>query len=145
MNDEPHIGHDASGTLDKLGKIGKRIARHAAETCLRPEVFEYLYSDNAVSCIARRHKISMATVTNRVRRAGFDLRGRGRNRRKEPLPEHKSMLRLVGKLTYNQIGERFGCSKQNVQQICKRWPAWVGKRHQQGIIRAKKAKLKAIL
>ena len=146
MNDEPQtpakasIRHDASGTLDKFGKNGKRIARHVAEACPHPEIFEYLYSDLAVSAIARRHKISMATVTNRVRSAGFDLRGRGRNRRKEPLPGQKSMLKLVGELTYEQIGQRFGCRKQNVQRLCKRWPAWIRKRHQRGTFRDEQAK-----
>ena len=82
---------------------------------------EYQAREKTTDEIATAHNVCPATLTVWAKKAGVPLRGRGRRRSNEPSPRNRLILALAKTLTYEQIGSRFGISKQGVWRIVKRW------------------------
>ena len=77
------------------------------------------------SKIAARYRISASTLTVLARKAGIPLRSRGRRMETKPSPIQKKILQMARHATYQAVGRKFGCSKQRVFAIVKRWRALV--------------------
>jgi hypothetical protein len=75
--------------------------------------------------IAEKHAISPSMVICHVRAAGCVGRKRGRRRLLKPSPAQLEILRKVNTMPLCELAKQYGCSKQHVHQLKKRWPAWV--------------------
>jgi len=75
--------------------------------------------------IAEKHAISPSMVIYHVRAAGCVGRKRGRRRLLEPSPAQLEILRKVNTMPLCELAKQYGCSKQHVHQLKKRWAAWV--------------------
>ncbi len=82
---------------------------------------EYMTGTAKVGEIAARFGVSPATISTRARLLGLPKRRRGRRPHAEPPPRHREIIQLAKDRTYEQIADQFGCSKQRVHQILKRW------------------------
>jgi hypothetical protein len=74
--------------------------------------------------IAEKFGVCPSTLTVWAENAGLVLRKRGRRMQTEPNARQRAMLDMAQYATYEQVGIRFGCAKQAVQRIVKRWKAW---------------------
>src|SRR6266498_2274459 len=85
---------------------------------------EYELRQETVYLIAKRHGITPSALTARAKRLGLPLRQRGRWAAAEPCPRDRIIIQLSDELTYEDVGTRFGVSKQRVHQILRRWVHW---------------------
>lgn len=84
-------------------------------------VHDYATTDMPSSEIAKKYRVSLGAITAWVKRAGFQLRGRGRRRRQQPNARAIRVLALVELYTYENAAKRLGTTKQNIYRIVKRW------------------------
>lgn len=75
--------------------------------------------------IAEKHDISPSMVIYHARAAGCVGRKRGRRRLSEPSPAQLEILRKINTTPLCELAKQYGCSKQHVHQLKKRWAAWV--------------------
>ena len=75
--------------------------------------------------IADKHGISTATITVWVKKAGMKLRKQGRKKAERPTPQQMEVLKQASVLKYDQVGLRFGCSKQAIHRVVSRWRNWM--------------------
>src|SRR4051812_30924040 len=85
------------------------------------EIAQYLNSAETTKMIATRFGITPATLTQRAKRWGVPLRGRGRKPASAPSERSRQILELAKTQTYEAVGDLVGCSKQRVHQIVKKW------------------------
>jgi transposase len=74
--------------------------------------------------IAARHGVSPSSLTVWARNAKIGLRGRGREKAKQPDARQREILEMCETLVYEDVAERFGMTKQRVSKIVKRWKDW---------------------
>jgi hypothetical protein len=94
---------------------------HGDNGALPPELVEYMSSRETAGRIAAKYGLSPATLTNRAKKFGVLLRGRGRRAASSPNLKHSLILSLTQHLTYEEVGRKAGCSKQRIHHIVKRW------------------------
>lgn len=86
---------------------------------------DYVNSPNtSVTAIAEKHGVSPSTLTVWAKKANIRLRGRGRESQRQPGARTREILELADSLTLEDVGARFGMSKQRVSRIVKRWKDW---------------------
>jgi transposase-like protein len=78
----------------------------------------------SVTAIAEKHGVSPSTLTVWAKKAKIRLRGRGRESQRQPSARTREILELADTLTQEEVGERFGMSKQRVSRILRRWKDW---------------------
>jgi transposase-like protein len=88
-------------------------------------VAAYRETGLTVKEIAEKHDISPSMVTYHARAAGCVGRKRGRRHLVEPSPAQLEILRKVNTMPLCELAKQYGCSKQHVHQLKKRWAAWV--------------------
>lgn len=86
---------------------------------------DYLRGDLYTREIAKKHGVSPSTITAWATSAGVKLRSRGRHKQDEPTVRQKKIIELAQVLKYDEVGSRFGISKQAVHRILIRWKAFV--------------------
>lgn len=86
---------------------------------------DYLRGELYTREIAKRHEVSPSTITAWATAAGVKLRSRGRHKQDEPTVRQKKIIELAQVLKYDEVGRRFGISKQAVHRILIRWKAFV--------------------
>jgi transposase len=74
--------------------------------------------------IAAKYDVSASTLTVWAKKAKIALRGRGRDKMRQPDARTREILQTAETLTLDETGKRFGMSKQRVQKIIKRWKDW---------------------
>jgi transposase len=84
------------------------------------------YANTTISTkdIAARYDVSASTLTVWAKKAKIALRGRGRDKMKQPDARTREILEMADALTLEETGERFGMTKQRVAKIVKRWNGW---------------------
>lgn len=85
---------------------------------------EYVNTDTPTIEIAERYKVSPSTLTVWAKKAGIKLRGRGRDKMRQPDARTREILETAETLTLDETGKRFGISKARVGKIVKRWANW---------------------
>jgi hypothetical protein len=101
----------------------KRAVVHS-DAVMKAALDDYVnHPEMYTSTIAKKHKISTATITVWATNAGIPLRSRGLHKMDAPTPRHKEILELAKILPYEQVGDRFGITKARVGAIVKRWKA----------------------
>jgi transposase-like protein len=78
----------------------------------------------SASSIATKHGVSPSTLTVWAKKARIKLRGRGRESQRQPTCRTRDILELAESLTLDDVGKRFGMTKQRVSRIVKRWKDW---------------------
>lgn len=86
---------------------------------------DYQKRDLTVEEIALKYGVSSATLTVWAKKAGIDLRNRGRKKQDAPNARQMEIIKLASIYRYAQVGERFGMAKQSIHRIVKRWRHWV--------------------
>jgi hypothetical protein len=86
---------------------------------------DYQKPDLTTEEIALKHGISSATLTVWAKKVGVPLRRRGRRKYEMPTPRQREILRLASVYRYDEVGKRFGVSKQCIHQTVQRWREWV--------------------
>lgn len=86
---------------------------------------EYLRGELYTKEIAKKYGVSPSTITAWATTAGVKLRSRGRHKQEEPTVRQKKIIELAQVLKYDEVGRRFGISKQAVHRILIRWKAFV--------------------
>lgn len=86
---------------------------------------DYLRGDLYTKEIAKKYGVSPSTITAWATTAGVKLRSRGRHKQDEPTVRQKKIIELAQVLKYDEVGRRFGISKQAVHRILIRWKAFV--------------------
>ena len=71
--------------------------------------------------LARRHGVSLSTISHWARKANLTQKPRGRRSLDKPNATQQEMIELSAHLTLAKIAERFGVSRQRVHQVLKRW------------------------
>lgn len=95
------------------------------DTVMSDALKDYVNSPTTpVTTIAEKHGVSPSTLTVWARKAKIKLRGRGRERQRQPNAKTREILELAQTLTLEDVGKRFGMSKQRVGKIVKRWKGW---------------------
>lgn len=74
--------------------------------------------------IAAKYNVSASTLTVWARKAGIQLRGRGRDRNEEPDARTRAILEAAAALKQEEVAARFGITKQRISKIMKRWKGW---------------------
>lgn len=82
---------------------------------------DYVRNDTTTKELARRYKVSAATLTVWAQNANIPLRVRGRRKQDEPTERQRQILEMCETSTQEEAGRRFGMFKQSVQRLCKRW------------------------
>lgn len=82
---------------------------------------QYVAGEIRVHDISKRAGITPGAVTARVKRLGLPLRGRGRKPLEKPTALHKHIIAAAAEQSYEQVGLRFGITKQRVSKIVMRW------------------------
>jgi hypothetical protein len=82
---------------------------------------QYVAGKMRVCDISKRAGITAGALTARVKRLGLPLRGRGRKPLEKPSALHKRIIAAAAAQSYEQVGVRFGISKQRVSKIVQRW------------------------
>jgi transposase-like protein len=96
-----------------------------ADTVMADALKDYVNSPStSVTAIAEKHGVSPSTLTVWAKKAKVKLRGRGRERQRQPSARTREILELTETLTLEDVGARFGMSKQRVGKIVKRWKDW---------------------
>lgn len=85
---------------------------------------EYQRNDSTTRSIAKKHHISASTLTVWAQKANLKLRPRGRRLLVAPNERHLAMLAMAEYATYEEVGKQFGCEKQEVHRVVKRWKNW---------------------
>lgn len=78
----------------------------------------------SATVIAEKHGVSPSTLTVWAKKAKIRLRGRGRESQRQPSARTREILELADTLTLEDVGKRFGMTKQRVSRIVKRWKDW---------------------
>jgi transposase-like protein len=78
----------------------------------------------SATAIAEKHGVSPSTLTVWAKKAKLRLRGRGRESQRQPSARTREILELAETLTLEDVGKRFGMTKQRVSRIVKRWKDW---------------------
>lgn len=86
---------------------------------------EYLRGELFTKEIAKKYGVSPSTITAWAVSAGVKLRSRGRHKQEEPTVRQKKIIELAQVLKYDEVGRRFGISKQAVHRILMRWKVYV--------------------
>jgi predicted DNA-binding protein YlxM (UPF0122 family) len=86
---------------------------------------EYLRGELYTKEIAKKHGVSPSTITAWATTAGVKLRSRGRHKQDEPTPRQKKIIELAQVLRYDEVGRRFGITKQAVHRVLTRWKHFV--------------------
>lgn len=96
-----------------------------ADTVMADALKDYVNSPNTpTSVIAKRHGVSPSTLTVWAKKAKLKLRGRGRESQRQPNARTRAILELAEALTLEEVGERYGMTKQRVSRIVRRWKDW---------------------
>lgn len=74
--------------------------------------------------IAAKYGVSPSTLTVWARKAGLQLRGRGRDRSEEPDARTRAILEAAAALKQEDVAAKFGITKQRISKIVKRWKGW---------------------
>ena len=82
---------------------------------------QYVAGEIRVCDISKRAGITAGALTARVKRLGLPLRGRGRKPLEKPTALHKKIIAAAEAESYEEVGFRFGISKQRVSAIVRRW------------------------
>ncbi len=84
------------------------------------------YGDPTITIkgISERHRVAIPAIIALARRAGVPHRGRGRRPMLEPSPFHRQILEAARNDTFENVGRRFGRTRQRMAQICHRWREW---------------------
>lgn len=85
---------------------------------------DYVQTDRPTKEIAAKHGVSASTLTVWAKKQGIALRGRGRERQRQPNARTRQILELADTLVLEDVGARFGLSKQRVSKILRRWKGW---------------------
>lgn len=85
---------------------------------------EYAKNNSTTRSIAKKYGISASTLTVWAQKAGLILRPRGRRTLVAPNERQMAMLEMAQYATYEQVGVKFGCEKQAVHRVVKRWKNW---------------------
>jgi len=101
----------------------KRIIQRS-DTVMAEALTDYKDRSVTTAVIAKKHRISTATLTVWAKKAGLDLRRRGRKRQEKPTPRQMEIIKLASVYKYDEVGERMGMAKQSVHRIVKRWRNW---------------------
>ena len=70
--------------------------------------------------IGRKYRVDPTTICNWARKERLPHRRRGRPRRKNPTPRQRLIIELARVLPYQEVGNRFGITRQAVFDILKR-------------------------
>jgi len=70
--------------------------------------------------IGRKHRVDPATICHWARKEMLPHRRRGRPRRTSPTPRQRLIIELARVLPYQEVGERFGITRQAVFDTLKR-------------------------
>lgn len=84
----------------------------------------YVKNELTTKAIADQFGISASTLTAWAQHAKLPLRSRGRRTQLEPNARQKAILEMAEYATYEQVGQQFGCEKQAVHRMVKRWKDW---------------------
>jgi len=101
----------------------KRIIQQS-DTVMAQALTDYQNRDLTTEAIALKHGISTATLTVWAKKAGLELRNRGRKPQSRPTPRQLEIIKLASVYKYDQVGARFGMHKQSIHRIVKRWREW---------------------
>jgi hypothetical protein len=101
----------------------KRIIQQS-DTVMAQALTDYQNRDLTTEAIALKHGISTATLTVWAKKAGMELRNRGRKPQSRPTPRQLEIIKLASVYKYDQVGARFGMHKQSIHRIVKRWREW---------------------
>lgn len=74
--------------------------------------------------IAKKYGISAATITTWVKRAGLQLRSRGRKMQEVPTDYQLTVIRYAKATSMPKAAEHFGLKKQQVFRWVHRWSKW---------------------
>jgi transposase-like protein len=85
---------------------------------------DYANTEIPTSEIATKYRVSPSTLTVWAKKAKVPLRGRGRSKLKQPNARTREILELAEVMVLEDVGGRFGMSKQRVAKIVKRWKDW---------------------
>lgn len=94
------------------------------DTTMADALKEYANTTIPTKDIAARYGVSASTLTVWATKAKIPLRGRGRDKMKQPDSRTREILETAETLTLEETGERFGMTKQRVAKIVKRWEGW---------------------
>jgi len=88
---------------------------------------QYVAGEMRVHDISKQAGITAGALTGRAKRLGLPLRGRGRKPLEKPTALHKKIIAAATAQSYEQVGLRFGISKQRVSKIVQRWNGSAGR------------------
>jgi len=110
--------------MNPKGKIfGKNDMAHTDKK-VADALQDYLRGDMYTREIAANYGVSPSTITAWATAAGVKLRSRGRHKQDEPTVRQKKIIELAQVLKYDEVGRRFGITKQAVHRVLKRWKAF---------------------
>lgn len=82
---------------------------------------EYVSNELTTKAIAKKHGVSASTITVWAASRGLPLRSRGRRKLDEPSMRQQEIIQQASVCRYEEVGRRFGITKQAVQQVLRRW------------------------
>ncbi len=85
---------------------------------------DYQDAEIRTSEIARRYGISPATITLWARKAGLQMRTRGRKLQDTPTERQRAIIRTATTVSINEAVRQFGVHKQHVSRLVRRWRGW---------------------
>lgn len=88
-------------------------------------MYERYVAGERMEDIGRDFNLSKVGVWRAFSRSGFKIASRGLNMKSEPTIRVQEMLRFAEDSNMNQSAKRFGCSRQNVFVLKRRWSKWL--------------------
>lgn len=81
------------------------------------------YADKEMTTdeIARKFRISTATLTYWAKKSGFPVRGRGRRRNEQPTLRQQQMILEAQNGTYESVAKKYGLTKAYIGSLMTRW------------------------
>jgi transposase-like protein len=96
-----------------------------SDTVMVQAITDYQNRSLTTEAIAAKHGISTATLTVWAKKAGLELRQRGRKPQSRPTPRQLEIVKLASVYRLKDVGARVGMHKQSVHRIVKRWGSLV--------------------
>jgi transposase len=85
---------------------------------------DYVNTERPTKDIAAQYGVSASTLTVWAKKQGIALRGRGRERQRQPDARTREILEMAETLVLEDVGKAAGISKQRVSKILRRWKGW---------------------
>jgi transposase len=95
-----------------------------SEDTIEAALAEYVTNEITTKAIAKKHGVSASTITVWATTKGLPLRSRGRRKLDEPSMRQQEIIQQASVCRYEEVGRRFGITKQAVQQVLRRWKSY---------------------